>query len=76
MKEKYLVIVDEATKLVRTVYLFTLEKNKSRNATSAEVIRAYEENWEAIFGNPEILRHDPEGSLCSEEFMKARNEKV
>ena len=74
-KEKYLVIVDEATKLTRAVYMFTTPKGKFRNVTAKEVVQAYEENWESIFGNPEVLRHDPEGALTANEFMEAMNEK-
>ena len=75
MKEKYLVIVDEATKLTKAIFMFSTEKGKTRNATTAEIITAYEEHWESVFGNPEILRRDPEGALCSDEIMRIMSEK-
>ena len=64
-KFKYLVLVDEATRLTRCVLLYVLKEKEHRNVTSEEVIAAYEQNWEELFGPPKVLYHDPEGSLVS-----------
>ena len=70
-KLKYLLFVDEASRLVKTKLLFKIPNNQHRNATTEEIIRAFETDWEEFFGCPEILRHDPEGSMVSTEIMQA-----
>ena len=74
-KLKYLLFVDEATRLVKAKLLFKIPGNQHRNATSDEIIRAFETEWEEYFGCPEILRHDPEGSMVSTEIMQAFSSK-
>ena len=74
-KYKYLVMVDEASRLTRCVLLFELEAKGHRNAKTEEVIQAYESYWEELFGNPKTLRHDPEGSLVSQEMLDKFTEK-
>ena len=74
-KLKYLLFVDECTRLVRCKLLFSTPINKFRNATSPEIIRVFEEEWEEIFGCPEVLRHDSEGAMVSAELIQAMCEK-
>ena len=69
-KLKYLVFVDEATRLVRCKLLFSIPEKQSRNAVTQELLDAFEEDWESLFGVPETLRHDPEGSMNSTEILQ------
>ena len=74
-KYKYMIFVDECSRLVRVKLMFKIPKAQHRNVTTTEVAEAYEHEWESIFGNPAVVRHDPEGSLVSEEFMKFFSDK-
>ena len=74
-KYKYLVLVDEASRLTRCLLLFTIGEKENRNATADEVIKAYETGWEELFGNPQNLRHDPEGALVSQAMLDAFKDK-
>ena len=74
-KYKYMIFVDECSRLVRVKLMFKIPKAQHRNVTTTEVAEAYEHEWESIFGNPALVRHDPEGSLVSEEFMKFFSDK-
>ena len=74
-KFKYLIFVDEATRLVKTSLLFSIPASKHRNATTDEIILAFEKDWEEHFGCPVILRHDPEGAMVSDEILKRLREK-
>ena len=69
-KIKYLVIVCEACRLTKAIKIFKIPRNQHRNATTQEVIEAFETGWTEHFGNPRVLRHDPEGSLVSTEFIQ------
>ena len=69
-KLKYLMLVDEATRLVKCKLMFRIEKKKHRNVTTSELISTFEEEWETTFGCPEILHHDPEGAMVSSELMQ------
>ena len=72
-RSKYLVMVDEATRLVRVRRLFRIPAAQRRNATTKEVMDGLHEGWFSIFGTPAKLRHDPEGSLMSKEFLDELN---
>ena len=74
-KYKYLVMVDEASRLTRCVLLFEIGPKEHRNAKTEEIVHAYESHWEELFGNPRVLRHDPEGALCSQEMLEKFGEK-
>ena len=74
-KYKYLVLVDESSRLTRCLLLFEIAEKAHRNATTEEVVRAYETGWEELFGNPQTLRHDPEGSLVSQQMLDKFAEK-
>jgi len=67
---RYLVMVDEVSKFSRFVELFTTPLGQSRNATEAEVLKAYEDGWSTIFGDPRIIRHDEEGALKGNKFLE------
>ena len=69
-KYKYLVMVDEATRLTRCILIWVIRDKEHRNVTTAEVIKAYEEYWEELFGAPKVLHHDPEGALVSNQAMQ------
>ena len=69
-KYKYLVLVDEATRLTRCILLFTTGDKEHRNATSEEILKAFELHWEELFGSPKTLHHDPEGALVSNSTMQ------
>ena len=68
-KYKYLVMVDEASRLTKCVLLFVTAEKEHRNAKTDEIIKAYETHWEEHFGAPRNLRHDPEGALVSQEIL-------
>ena len=74
-KLKYLLFVDEASRLTKAKLLFKIPNSQHRNATTDEIVRAFETEWEEFFGCPEILRHDPEGSMVSTEMMQAFSSK-
>ncbi|NBR26713.1 MAG: hypothetical protein EBU08_23645, partial [Micrococcales bacterium] len=67
---RYLVMMDEVSKFSRFVELFTTPAGQSRNATEAEVLKAYEDGWSTIFGDPRIIRHDEEGALKGNKFLE------
>jgi len=69
-KHKYLVMVDEASRLVRCKLLFSIPEKSNRNVITKELIECFEEEWESLFGIPETLRHDPEGSMNSTEILQ------
>ena len=72
-RTRYLIMVDEATKLVRVQKLYSIPFTKSRNATTKEVMQGLHTGWFNIFGTPARLRHDPEGALMSAEFLEELN---
>ena len=74
-KYKYLVLVDEATRLTRCLLLFEMAAKEHRNATTEEVVDAYEHGWAELFGDPQTLRHDPEGALVSKQMLAKFTEK-
>ena len=69
VKDKWLVIVDEATRLCRAIWLFDVPAKKFRNAKTKEIMFAFMQGWEEIFGLPRKLRHDPEGAFQSNQFL-------
>ena len=56
-----LVMVDEASRFAAGYELFRHDRKTSRNATTEEVIRGFEQAWCQYHGYPGILRTDPEG---------------
>ena len=70
-KYKFLVMVDEATRLARVALLFAQRVAESRNATTGEVVAAFLSTWCDAFGTPASIRHDPEGALMSAEILAA-----
>jgi hypothetical protein len=48
MKHKYLLIIDDASRFVRTLKILSIPKKEHRNVTSAEVLEAFETGWEEI----------------------------
>ncbi len=70
-KHKFLVMVDEATRLARVAVLFSQPTTGGRNATTTEVVTAFTNTWGDAFGMPASIRHDPEGALMSAEILAA-----
>ena len=69
-KDKWLIIVDEATRLTRAIHLFQINVKDYRNMKSEELMYAFISGWEDIFGLPKTIRHDPEGSMMSHLFLE------
>jgi hypothetical protein len=69
-KFKFLVMVDEASRLTRCALIFDIDSKKHRNATTEEIVCAYESFWEELFGPPRVIHHDPEGALVSNKVMQ------
>ena len=44
-KTKYMAIIDEVTRLTRMIELFTVPVAQARNATTEEVVKAYDNGW-------------------------------
>ena len=74
-KHKYLMMICDATRFVRAIKIHTIPKNQHKNATSAEVIHAIEQDWISIFGDMEELRHDPEGAFVSTELIEEMSQR-
>ena len=74
-KHKYLVIICDATRFVRTIKLYSTKQKEHRNTRTSEVLEAFEAGWEEIFGLPSEIRHDPEGAFVSNELIKTFSEK-
>ncbi|CAK0882425.1 unnamed protein product, partial [Prorocentrum cordatum] len=68
VKRKYLVIVDEASKLTLAVKIFSVPAQESRNCTAKELLDAFRGHWSDRHGMPSVLRLDPEGAFVSHEF--------
>ncbi|CAK0867695.1 unnamed protein product [Prorocentrum cordatum] len=68
IKRKYLVIVDEASKLTLAVKIFSVPAQESRNCTAKELLDAFRGHWSDRYGMPSVLRLDPEGAFVSHEF--------
>ena len=68
MKSKWLIAVDEATRLTVGKQLFEFPENTSRNATGREIWEAFDGMWCSTFGDPLVVRHDPDGAMVSKEF--------
>ncbi|CAK0866482.1 unnamed protein product [Prorocentrum cordatum] len=68
IKRKYLVIVDEASKLTLAVKIFSIPAQESRNCTAKELLDAFRGHWSDRHGMPSVLRLDPEGAVVSHEF--------
>ena len=69
-KVKDLYILDEATRFLQVIELWEIPLSKHRNATSREIIEAYEKGWAQMFGDPRVIRHDAEGALTSTEITQ------
>ena len=69
-KHKFLVIVDEATRLTAVVKLFTMPKSNHRNITTQMLVETLDSHWFVYFGEPSVIRHDPEGAMVSTEFIE------
>lgn len=74
-KLKYLIIVCEACRLTKAILLFKIAKDKHRNTTTAEAMKAYTTGWEEHFGPPRAIRHDPEGAFVSTEIIQEMSQK-
>jgi len=55
--------------------LFKLPKQQHRNVTTPELIKTFEEEWETLFGCPEVIHHDPEGAMVSSDLLQSMTEK-
>jgi hypothetical protein len=65
---KILVMVDEASKLLKTHLMFTHPIGSNRNATATEVWDILSERWFAEHGPPRLLRLDSEGAFNANMF--------
>ncbi|CAK0828505.1 unnamed protein product, partial [Prorocentrum cordatum] len=68
IKQEYLVIMDEASKLTLAVKIFSVPAQESRNCTAKEMLNAFRGHWSDRYGMPSALRLDPEGAFVSHEF--------
>ena len=66
-------MVNEAMKLAKVKRLYRIPVAQHRNATTKEVMDGLHEGWFSVFGTPARIRHDPEGSLMSKEFLEELN---
>jgi len=72
-RSKYLIMDDEAMRLVRAKRLYRIPMSQHRNATTREVMDGLHDRWFSVFGTPARVRHGPEGSLMSKEFLEELN---
>ena len=69
-KHKWLVIVDEATRLAKAVRMSTVRKDKHRNVETEELLEALDTHWATMFCNHVIASHDTEGAFVSTEIIQ------
>ena len=68
-KEKYLVMCDEADSFLRAIRVCCYPPDKSRNVTTEELLQTWDDHWATIFGDPRVLRYDPEGAMNGTKFL-------
>ena len=63
-------MVDEADRLGTSQELFRIPAGERRMPKSKDIIEAFDAGWADHFGDPRVLRHDPEGCMDSDEFAR------